>query len=263
MVDVDIYDSVWGLIKLGLMLILIVIVFILSRWKKIDIEHELAIAAIRGFCQLMILAVFITAIFELDNLLLVLIVLAVMLVAGGFTAARRAKGIPNMFPITTISIFIGAGVALSVMIAITILPLEPEFLIPLGGMAIGNSMISCSLAINRLKAEFKNNKNKIETALSLGATSEQAAEPYFRESIRASLIPKLDNLKTLGLIFIPGAMTGMLMAGADPVWAAEYQVAVFIMIISSSIIATIILTILIRKRLFTEAHQIEEKVQLD
>ena len=149
------------------------------------------------------------------------------------------------------------------MIIIGIIPLVPEFLIPLGGMAIGNSMISCSLTVNRLKAEFKNNRARIETALALGATSEQAAEDYFRDSVRAALIPKLDNLKTLGLIFIPGAMTGMLMAGANPVWAAEYQIAVFIMIISSSIIATILLTILIRKRLFTEAHQISEELHLE
>lgn len=259
----DTFDPVWGMIKLGFMLILLIVVIVLSRWKKLDIEQELGIAAIRGFCQLMILALILTTIFELRNLFLILLVLAVMLTAGGFTAARRAKGIPDMFPITTISILVGASAALLVMVAIGILPILPEFLIPIGGMAIGNSMISCSLAINRIKAEFKNNKAKIETALALGATSEQAAEPYFKDSIRAALIPKLDNLKTLGLIFIPGAMTGMLMAGADPVWAAEYQIAVFIMIISSSIIATIILTILIRKRLFTDAHQISENIQLD
>jgi putative ABC transport system permease protein len=257
------YDPFIGLIRLGLLAVLLVVVVILSWWKKLDIEHELGIAAVRGFCQLMILSLILTTIFELENLLLVLLVLGIMLIAGGVTSAKRAKGVPNMFPITTSSIFVGASAALIVMIIIGILPLLPEFLIPLGGMAIGNSMISCSLTVNRLKAEFKNNRARIETALSLGATSEQAAESYFRDSIRAALIPKLDNLKTLGLIFIPGAMTGMLMAGANPVWAAEYQIAVFIMIISSSIIATIILTILIRKRLFTEAHQISEDLHLE
>ncbi|MCK5562113.1 MAG: ABC transporter permease, partial [Thermoplasmata archaeon] len=99
----------WGMIKLGLMLILLIVVIVLSRWKKLDIEQELGIAAIRGFCQLMILALILTTIFELRNLFLVLLVLAVMLTAGGFTAARRAKGIPNMFPITTISILVGAS----------------------------------------------------------------------------------------------------------------------------------------------------------
>jgi putative ABC transport system permease protein len=189
---------------------------------------------------------------------LILLVLAVMVTAGGATSAQRAKDIPNLFPITSLSILIGAAVALIILIFVGILPLRPEFLIPIGGMAIGNSMISCSLTLDRLLAEFKNNRDRIETALALGATSDQAAEPYFRASIRAALIPKIDNLKTIGLIFIPGAMTGMLMAGADPLWAAEYQIAIFLMIISSSIIATIMLTIQIKKRLFTEAHQLTE-----
>ena len=262
MINEHLYDPLWGMLRLGLALILLVIVFMLSRWKNIDIEHELGIAAIRGFVQLMILALIITTIFELDNLFLVLLVLAVMLTAAGFTSANRAKSIPNLFRITTTSIFLGAATALAILIIIGILPLKPEFLIPLGGMAIGNSMISCSLTLDRMTAEFSNNQPRIETALALGATSEQAAEPYFRTSIRAALIPKLDNLKTLGLIFIPGAMTGMLIAGADPLWAAEYQIAVFLMIISSSIIATIILTILVTSRLFSEAHQLVEVLQI-
>jgi len=262
MVDEEIFDPISGLFKLGLLLVLLLLVLALSRWKNINIEQELAIATVRGFCQLMILALIITTIFELEDLLLVLLVLAIMVIAGGYTSAKRAKGIPKPFPILTLSILSGASSSLLVMILIGILPLSPEFLIPLGGMAIGNSMISCSLAINRLKAEFKNNMSKIETSLALGATSDQAAEPYYRESVRAALIPKIDNIKTLGIIFIPGAMTGMLLAGADPIWAAEYQIAVFFMIISSSAIATILLTVLIKKRLFTEAHQIAENLHL-
>jgi putative ABC transport system permease protein len=81
--------------------------------------------------------------------------------------------------------------------------------------------------------------------------------------VRAALIPTIDNLKTLGIVFIPGAMTGMLMAGADVLWAAEYQIAVFLMIISSKSIAIIILTILIKNQLFTENHQLNEKIQLE
>jgi putative ABC transport system permease protein len=263
MVVGNLYDPVTGLIRLGLGLILLIIVFALSRWKKLDIERDLGIAALRGFCQLMLLSIIIMAIFDLNDLFLVLLVLAIMATAGGYTSARRAKGIPKMFSITFISILVGSSVALSILILIGLIPLQPEFLIPLGGMAIGNSMIGCSLIINRLKSEFKNNRNKVETALALGATSDQAGEPYFRASVKASLIPTIDNLKTLGIIFIPGAMTGMLIAGADVIWAAEYQIMVFLMIMSSKSIAIIILSILIKNRLFTEEHQLNETIQLE
>jgi putative ABC transport system permease protein len=262
MVVGSLYDPVTGMIRLGLGLILLIIVFALSRWKKLDIERDLGIAAIRGFCQLMLLSIIITAIFDLNDLFLVLLVLVIMATAGGYTSARRAKGIPKMFSITLTSILIGSSTALAILILIGLIPLQPEFLIPLGGMAIGNSMIGCSLTINRLKSEFKNNRNKVETALALGATSEQAGEPYFRASVKAALIPTIDNLKTLGIIFIPGAMTGMLIAGADVIWAAEYQIAVFLMIMSSKSIAIIILSILIKNRLFTEEHQLNESIQL-
>ena len=157
----ELFDPINGMIRLGLLMVLLIVVFALSRWKNIDIERELGIAAIRGFCQLMILSLILTAIFDLENLLLVLIVLAVMLTAAGLTSAKRATGIPNMFPITTSSILIGSTISVSVMILVGIIPLKPEFLIPLGGMAIGNSMISCSLTVNRLKAEFKNNRNSM------------------------------------------------------------------------------------------------------
>jgi putative ABC transport system permease protein len=263
MVVGDLFDPVTGMIRLGFGLVLLVIVFALSRWKNLDVERDLAIAAIRGFVQLMLLSLFITWIFDLDNLFLVLIVLAFMVTAGGYTAAKRAKSIPKLFSITTTSILIGSAVAIVILVLIGLIPLEPEFLIPLGGMAIGNAMIGCSLTINRLKSEFKNNRDKIETTLVLGATSDQAGEPYFRESVRAALIPTIDNLKTLGIIFIPGAMTGMLIAGANVIWAAEYQIMVFLMIMSSKSIAIIILTILIKNRLFTQEHQLNEKIQFD
>ena len=79
------------------MLSLIIVTVFLSRWKKIEIENELGIAALRGFCQLMILSLILTTIFDLDNLLLNLTVLAIMVTAGGATSAKRAKGIPNMW----------------------------------------------------------------------------------------------------------------------------------------------------------------------
>ena len=106
-------------------------------------------------------------------------------------------------------------------------------------------------------AEVRSNRLRIEAALSLGADSSTAAAPYLNTSVRAALIPTIDHLKNLGVIFIPGAMTGLLIAGADPVWAAEWQIAIFFMILSSGVIATTMVTGLARRQLFTSAHQLE------
>jgi putative ABC transport system permease protein len=98
----------------------------------------------------------------------------------------------------------------------------------------------------------------IETALSLGATGKQALEEYGRFSVRASLIPTIDRLKTLGIIFIPGAMAGLLIAGTDPPVAAEYQIIVYLMIVGGGIITSIMVTYLSRKRIFTSAEQVAD-----
>jgi len=248
--------AVEGMWKLAVCSILLVIVLILSMYKRINIEKELVLAFVRGFCQLMLLAFILSYLFESDDLLIVLVVLLIMVLFGGYTSAKRAKGIPDALSLTTFSIMIGSGIALGVMILSGWALLDPRFVIPLGGMAIGNSMNQCSLALNRLVGELKNNRNRIEASLALGATSDQALSPYSVTSIYASLIPTIDNLKTLGIILIPGMMTGLLMAGADPIWAAEFQLAIFMMILGAGAISTVLATTLARNRLFSAAHQL-------
>ena len=106
--------------------------------------------------------------------------------------------------------------------------------------------------------EVKLNRTAIETALSLGANSKQALDEYGRLSIKTSLIPTIDRLKTLGIIFIPGAMAGLLIAGTNPILAAEYQIIVYLMIVGGGIITAIIASFLSRKRLFNDAEQLAD-----
>ena len=246
-----------GLLKLGLALILVALTIALSRYRKLDIGQDLIVASVRGFIQIMILALILSFLFE-ANLILIFIVYAVMLLMAGYTSSKRAKDLSDPLPLTTTSILIGAGITLGVMVVTGIIPLRPEFLIPLGGMVIGNSMINCSLALDRLISDMKQNRGRIETALALGATSDQAALAHVRDSVRASLIPTIDNLKTLGIIFIPGTMTGLLIAGADPLWAAAYQLVIFFMILSAGTITIITATYLAQKKLFTKRHQLKD-----
>jgi putative ABC transport system permease protein len=181
-----------------------------------------------------------------------------MIILAGYTSSRRAKKLKAPLKLTTMSITIGAGSTLLIMIFTGIIPPRMEFLIPLGGMVIGNSMINCSLALDRLTSDIRQNKAKIEAALSLGATSDQAALIHVRTSVRAALIPTIDNLKTLGIIFIPGTMTGLLIAGADPIWAASYQLVIFFMILCAGSITIITATYLAQQRLFSKHHQLKD-----
>ena len=253
------FDATEGMLRLFYTSILLVIIIILSYLKKVGVGKEIIIASIRGFCQLMFLALIFAFIFDSPNWwLLIWALFAVMIVMAGWTSSKRVKEIPKAWNITTPSILSGAAIALIIMAFTGIMPMEPQFVIPLTGMAFGNAMNVCSLTLNRTVAEVKNNKHRIEAALALGATAKVAVEPYLRVSIKSALIPNIDSLKTLGIIFIPGAMTGLLMAGTEPLVAAEYQVVVYFMILSAGIVTSIIASYLSVKRIFTEAHQLVE-----
>ncbi len=252
-----------SLTKLALACILVGVIVLMSYSRKIGVGKDFLSAALRGFIQLMLLSTLLAYVF-LSNLWFIyaLPLLAVMAVLAGYTSARRIKSstspISRAMAITTPSITVGATFSLSTLIAVGVIPLRPEFVIPLAGMAFGNAMNSCSLTLNRLLSEIKNNRNKIEALLALGATSEFAARQYEKTAIKWALIPPIDNLRTLGLIFIPGTMTGMLMAGISPITAAVYQLSIFFMIISSGIITAVIAVNFARAKVFTSAHQLED-----
>ena len=238
-----------GLFILFSVLILLVVVIILSVIKKIGIGKEFAYAIAKGGIQLFVIAVFLTFLFEFELwYILIWLLLGTMILVSGYTSAKRAAEMPQAYSVTTPAILCGASSVLVVLAVTRAMPMEPQFIVPLAGMAFGNSMAICSLSLERLMREVRLSRLTIETALSLGATSRQALEDFGRLSIRASLIPTIDRLKTLGIIFIPGAMSGLLMAGTDPILAAEYQIIVFLMIVSGGLISTLTVYYLARKK---------------
>jgi putative ABC transport system permease protein len=251
------YNWEEGLIVLGITLILLAVVIILSIIRKIGVGKEFTTAILKGGGQLALIALFLTFLFGYNYwYFLIWILIGSMVIVGGHTSAKRATGMPHAFYVTTPSILVGATVALIVLAVSRAMPLEPQFIVPLAGMAFGNSMTISSVCMERLMREVKLNRAGIETMLSLGADSKQAMDDLARYSIRASLIPVIDRLKTLGIIFIPGAMSGLLIAGTDPLVAAEYQIIVYLMIIGGGIITAILVSILSRNHLFNEAQQL-------
>ncbi len=249
-----------NLLRLVLASLLALVVILVSYLRKIGIIKDFSSAALRGFVQLMLLSAVLAYVF-LSHVwyIYALPIFAVMAILAGHTSAKRVKSSGlSAFSITTPSIAVGAMFSIMILAVLGAVPMKPEFIIPLAGMAFGNAMNICSLTLTRLVSEVKTNRNKIEALLALGASSEVAIREFERMAIRWALIPSIDNMRTLGLIFIPGAMTGMLMAGIAPITAAVYQISIFFMIISSGVITAVIATHFTRKRLFTPAHQLIE-----
>jgi putative ABC transport system permease protein len=128
-------------------------------------------------------------------------------------------------------------------------------LVPVGSMIIANAMNACAQAGERFRAEVAANVGLVEAGLALGADPTVTVAPYVRSAVYASLLPRLDMLKSLGLVWIPGVMAGMLVSGANPIYAGSYQFVIVAMILSASGISGLVMTLLMRIRAFSPAAQ--------
>ena len=168
-------------------LVLVAIAIAVSRWRRAELEVDLAVAVLRSFVQLTAVGYVIQAIFDSDSLLLVAALLAVMVAFGTITARGRAKGVPRALVPIALALTVAAVTTLGLVLALGIFEAKPRFLVPVGGMVIGNAMTAAAVALNRLADEVGGSRTAIEATLSLGATSRQAA------SARGHAQPALGN----------------------------------------------------------------------
>jgi putative ABC transport system permease protein len=198
---------------------LVAVAAALSLYERLNLEKDISIAVVRSFVQLAAIGYVIDYIFGLDNLGVVALLLAGMVLFAAWTSARRAVDVPNAFHIVAFAVSVTAVATLGILLALGIIPATARYLIPLGGMVIGNSMNAASLTMTRIRDDLAEQSLKVEAALALGATSRQAVSPILRTALQRALIPLIDATKTTGIIFLPGAMVGMIIAGSDPLEA--------------------------------------------
>jgi len=244
-----------GLAQAGCAALAALLVVLLARKRGIHLESEAVVAMVRGIVQIV----------AVGSILLLLLrgprwtsvfLLASMIVAAGATSARRAKGMPDAFRVSTWAIACGAGSVIAVMAWLGVIDTGITSLVPVGSMLIANAMNTNGLALNRLRSDVLSHTGEIETALALGAEAKVSVAPYVQGAFEASLIPAIDSLRSLGIVWIPGLMAGMLLSGARPVYAAIYQFVVLAMIFAASGLTSLVSTILIRTRIFTSAQQL-------
>ncbi|MDX6583092.1 MAG: UDP-glucose/iron transport system permease protein [Solirubrobacterales bacterium] len=239
-------------------LVLVVLAIGVSYWRGTGIENEIAVAVLRSFIQLTAIGYVIQAIFDQDTIWLVIALLAVMVTFGAFTARRRAKRVPDAFWPLFAALAAAGGLTLALVVALGVFPATPRYLVPVGGMVIGNAMTSAAVALNRLGDEMTDRAREIEATLALGATATVAAGPSLRRSLRSGTISVVDQTKTTGLIFFPGTMVGMLLAGADPTDAVRLQMILLWVLLGAVTLSALIATTLAYRNFFTPAHQLRD-----
>ena len=239
-------------------LALVAVAIAVSLWRRTDLEEDIGIAVIRSAIQLTAIGYVIQAIFDEDSLVLVLALIAVMVVFGAFTARRRAKRVPDALGPLIIALTVAAVGTLGLVVALGVFDPTPRYLVPVGGMVVGNSMTAAAVALNRLGDEMTDRAREIEASLALGATATVAAAPGVRRSLRSGTIALIDSTKTTGLIFFPGTMVGMLLAGADPTDAVRLQLILLWVLLGSVALSALTATTLAYRNFFTSAHQLRD-----
>ncbi|ELR99839.1 iron export ABC transporter permease subunit FetB [Gloeocapsa sp. PCC 73106] len=232
----------------------------ISRWQKLGLESQLIFAAGRSVLQLLVVGYFLTIIFALKNPLSVLGLLLIMLsIAAVVTRNRISQKLKGLLGSIWLSLFWGNVLTLAYTIVLIIRPspwYEPQYLIPLMGMILGQGMNSASLTGERLVSLITTNRWEIETHLCLGATPTQAIARYRTEAIRTGFIPILNQMTVVGIVSLPGMFTGQVLAGTNPLSAAAYQILILFMIVLSNLITIVLVTRGLTRRFFNPAAQL-------
>jgi putative ABC transport system permease protein len=247
-----------SLAQVAATLALVAVALAVAAWERTGLERDIAVAAARAFVQLSAIGYVIKAIFDSDNLLFVVALLAVMTIFGALTARARARRVPHAFWPLLIALALAGAATLGLVVALGVFDPSARYLVPVGGMVIGNAMTAAAVALNRLGDEVEDARHRIEATLALGATSTEAMRPVIRRSLRSGMIPLIDSTKTTGLIFFPGTMVGMLLAGAAPIDAVRLQLILLYVLLGSVALGALTAVLLAYRNFFTPAHQLRE-----
>jgi putative ABC transport system permease protein len=248
-------DIMMGLAQAGGAIALCLAVVLLCRRFAVHVERETVISLARGLVQMVFVGMVLALLLH-GNLLIGVLILLAMMFAAAVTASRRAPAIKDALLLCFYAIAAGAGIVIAGMLATETLTADIAVLVPVGSMIIANAMNACSQSIERFKADVAAHVGQIEAGLALGADPAVTVAPYVQSAVYASLLPRLDMLKSLGLVWIPGVMAGMMVSGASPVYAGIYQFIIVAMILAASGITGLVVTLLIRNRAFSPAAQL-------
>ncbi|OIO61623.1 MAG: iron export ABC transporter permease subunit FetB [Candidatus Marinimicrobia bacterium CG1_02_48_14] len=245
-------------------LVFIAVTFGVMRYWKIGLEKTLLIGTARTFIQLTLMGFILSFIFKQEHWYFMVGLLVLMILIASYEGYHRQKlPIPYYYLILTGSLGVTVVIVLGTILKF-IMDVQPWFypfaMIPIAGMIIGNGLNSMTLTANRFIAEMKHRENEIETLLSLGAPVRIAVHNCLVEAIRAALIPNINGLMTVGLVQLPGMMTGQILAGIDPLIAVRYQIMIMYMWITTATLANVISLAFIYRQFFTPASQLRLKL---
>lgn len=250
----------WQLISAYLFIL--VLLFIV-RWRKIPREKEILIASVRMTLQLVLVGYILTYVFQHEHIFYTLIIFMVMEIFAIYNVFRRTKASINarLKKVIAFSMVIGTLVSL-IYFDFIVIHFSPwynaRYFIPIGGMVVGNAMTGVSLGVSALIEGMKSKKHLVESALMLGASPYEATKSIVNHAFDAAILPTINSMVGMGIVFLPGMMTGVILSGASPLVAIKYQIAIMLGIAGSVSLTVILFLYYGYKTFFNNHAQLED-----
>lgn len=233
----------------------VLLVGVLSIRLSLDLERDLAVATLRTYVQLALLGFVLRWVFGVDSVWLVLGIVALMVLMAAWTILRRSPDAPRGLFGTTTAAMTLTGFTVTFAVTGLVVQVDPwydaRYVITIAGMVLGNSMTGIALALERVFADLDARSDDVLALVALGATPWEAAHESVRTALRAGLIPTINSMAAVGIVFIPGMMAGQILAGADPVMATAYQIVVMLMVSAATAIGSVTAVLLSYRRRFS------------
>ncbi len=250
--------EMWRLVASYLFLVLLVVMSFLLRLRR---SKNYIIATARMTVQLVLAGYLLDLVFGQRNPLVTVLIFLVMQGFAIFTIISHSKGeiSQQLKRVVVISIFLGTSVPLAYFMLVVIAAnpwYEPRYFIPIAGMTVGNSMTGITLGVERLIQGFKSGRARIEEALMLGASPQMAVRDLLGETFSAAIIPTINSMLGMGLVFIPGMMTGQILAGSTAIEAIKYQIVIMMGITGSVSLAVFLVIHLGCRTFFNDRAQL-------
>ncbi len=229
----------------------------LAILNRSRLERQYLLGAIRALVQLWLVGYVLVWLFASQSILFLVLTIEFQILMGAYTAGRRQDS-------STVSTLLALCIALHAAVVIiggylywVVLSIDPfqapHLLIPLMGMVIGNSANGAALSVHRLRSEIESHRGEIEAALTLGAKPGKALEPYIAATMRNALIPSINSMMLMGIVQLPGIMSGQMIAGIIPHQAVRYQIIVIYMI-AGAVSLSCYITVKLEARNFFSKH---------
>lgn len=245
------------LLGLAASLVLVAVAVAVSWWSGLGLERRIVWATVRAIVQLLLVGVALSLVIAPGRpLFWSWLWVAAMTVYAGDVVRRRAPEIPRLMPLAGAAFAAAAVVTLGTIFGLGIFPVEPRTVVPLAGLIVGNAMKGSVLTARRTVEELRDKRGEVEARLALGQPSSDAARPYLAAALRTALIPQIETTKAVGLVFLPGAMTGLILAGVDPVDAVLVQAVVMFVVLGAVATTSVVIGLGLVRRLFTPDHRL-------